>query len=174
VVAPRHGRDRSSPPAAAPAAEQHAAGDFYRRDSATWAAFGALFAFGFFNAVLGPALPYIRAAEGISYLVGALHQAAYALGGGLAGLLAARQRRFASRRTIIVVGLAGAVPAALALGYGDAPAITIAGAMAMSLLATSALIRLWATLADIRGARRAVAMSEGEISVSLAGILTPL
>ena len=50
------------------------AGDAYRRDAVTWAAFGALFAFGFLNAILGPALPYIRASEGISYLVGALHQ----------------------------------------------------------------------------------------------------
>jgi predicted MFS family arabinose efflux permease len=40
-------------------------------------------------------------------------------------------------------------------------------------LGTSALIRVWAALADIHGARRAVAMTEGEVSVSLAGILTP-
>jgi hypothetical protein len=54
----------------------------YRRDRTTWAAFGALFAFGFLNALLGPALPYIRTVERISYLVGALHQLAFALGGG--------------------------------------------------------------------------------------------
>ncbi|MBV9047688.1 MAG: hypothetical protein JOY58_05445, partial [Solirubrobacterales bacterium] len=46
----------------------------YRRDAFTWTAFGALFAFGYLNALLGPSLPYIRSAEGISYLVGALHQ----------------------------------------------------------------------------------------------------
>jgi fucose permease len=126
------------------------------------------------NAVLGPALPYIRAVEHISYLVGALHQAAYAIGGGVAGLLAAPDHRSTSRTTIIIAGLLGAALAGLALGYGDTPAITVAAAFVMSLLATSALIRLWAVLADIHGARRAVAMSEGEVSVSLAGILTPL
>ena len=146
----------------------------YRRDRTTWAAFGALFAFGFLNAVLGPALPYLRAVEHISYLVGALHQAAYALGGGLAGLIAARERRFISRATAIAAGLIGAGLAGLAVGYGGTPAITIAGAMLMSLLGTSALIRLWAVLADVHGTRRAVGMSEGEVSVSLAGILTPL
>ena len=62
----------------------------YRRDAFTWAAFGALFAFGFLNALLGPALPYIRSVEGISYLVGALHQVAFAIGGGTAGVLSAR------------------------------------------------------------------------------------
>lgn len=40
----------------------------YRRDRVTWAAFSGLLAFGFLNAVLGPALPYIRAEESISYV----------------------------------------------------------------------------------------------------------
>jgi MFS family permease len=146
----------------------------YRRDRTTWAAFGALFSFGFMNAFLGPALPYIRAVEHISYLTGALHQAAYAIGGGLAGLLAARDRGSIGRAPVIAAGLSGAALAALALGYGATPAVTIAAAFAMSLLATSALIRVWAVLADIHGARRAVAMTEGEVSVSLAGIATPL
>jgi hypothetical protein len=64
----------------------------YRRDSFTWTAFGALFAFGYLNAMLGPALPYLRSVEGISYLVGALHQVAFAVGGGLAGILSSRER----------------------------------------------------------------------------------
>ena len=149
-------------------------GDSYRRDAVTWAAFGALFAFGFLNAILGPALPYLRAAEDISYLTGALHQVAFAVGGGVAGLIAAHQRPSISRAATITAGLAGAAAAAAAVGYGRTPAITIPAALVMSLLGTSALIRVWAALADIHGRRRAVAMSEGEVSVSLAGILTPL
>ncbi len=148
-------------------------GDSYSRDAVTWAAFGALFGFGFLNAVLGPALPYLRATENISYVVGALHQAAYAVGGGLAGLLAARQPASISRAATITAGMAGAAVAAVAVGYGDTAAITIAGALVMSLMATSALIRLWAALADIHSDRRAIAMTEGEVSVSLAGIVTP-
>jgi len=146
----------------------------YHRDRITWAAFAALLAFGFANAALGPALPYLREAQGSSYLVGALHQAAYALGGGAAGLLAARERRSAHRGAVIAGGLGGAALAGLAIGYGPSPAVTIAGALAMSFLGTSALIRVWAVLADVHGDRRAIAMSEGEVAVSLAGILTPL
>ena len=146
----------------------------YRRGPTTWAAFGARFAFGFHNAVLGPALPYLRAVERISYLMGAFHQVAFALGVGLAGMLAARERHPAGRVTAIAGGLTGAGLAGLGVGYGSTPVITIAGAMVMGLLGTTALIRLWAALADIHGRRRAIAMSEGEVSVSLAGILTPL
>ena len=146
----------------------------YRRDAFTWTAFGALFAFGYLNAVLGPSLPYIRSVEGISYLVGALHQVAYAVGGGVAGALFAGDRIAFSRRAVIAGGLAGAALAGLAVGYGDTASITIAGALLMGLLATAALIRVWAALADAHGPLRAVAMSEGEVAVSLAGIATPL
>lgn len=124
--------------------------------------------------MLGPALPYIRSAEHISYLVGALHQVAFSIGGGIAGALSARDRIPFRRRAIIAAGLAGGALAALAVGYGDSAPMTISAALLMGLLATSALIRLWAALADAHGSRRAVAMTEGEVAVSLAGIATPL
>ena len=147
----------------------------YQRNAFTWTAFGALFAFGYLNAVLGPALPYLRSVEGISYPVGALHQVAYAIGGGIAGTLSARDHLRLSRRSIVAVGLAGAGLAALAVGYGNAAPITIAGALLMGMLGPLlALIRVWAALADAHGPRRAVALSEGEVAVSLAGIATPL
>lgn len=146
----------------------------YRRDAFTWSAFGALFAFGYLNAVLGPALPYLRSAEGVSYLIGALHQVAFAVGSGIAGALSTRDRIHVGRRFVIVAGLSGAALAGLAVGYGGRAPITIAAALLMGLLATSALVRLWAALADAHGSRRAVALSEGEVSVSLAGITTPL
>jgi MFS family permease len=146
----------------------------YRRNRFTWTAFGALFAFGYVNAVLGPSLPYLRSAEGISYVVGAAHQAAAAAGGGVAGLLSTRDRLRLSRRATIAWGLGGAALTALAVGYGGTPGVTITAALFMGLLATLALIRVWAALADAHGPRRAVAMSEGEVAVSLAGIITPL
>ena len=144
----------------------------YRRDTATWIAFAALFGFGLLNATLGPALPYLRAAEGISYLTGALHQAAFAVGGGLAGMLATRAGN-RSRRATTCLGLTGAALAALALGYGDAAPVTIAAALLLSGSATTALIRVWASLADLHRQWRAVAMTEGEVAVSVAGILIP-
>jgi MFS family permease len=146
----------------------------YRRDASTWTAFGALFAFGYLMVILGPALPYIRSAEGASYLVGVLHQVAWAVGGGLAGALTARGRIRLGRRAMIATGIAGGALAGLAVGYGEIAPVTIAGAFLVGLLATLALIRVWAALADAHGARRAVAMTEGEVAVSLAGVAAPL
>jgi fucose permease len=144
----------------------------FHRDRFTWAAYVALLAFGFLNAILGPILPYLRAVEGISYLVGALHQFAYAMGGGVAGLLA--HRDLLGRSATIRLGLAGAALAGLGLGFGDAAAITIPATLVMGFLNTAALIALWAALSDAHRAHRAVAMTEGEVAVSLGGIVVPL
>jgi fucose permease len=144
----------------------------FHRNRFTWAAYGALLAFGFLNAVLGPILPYLRAVEGISYLVGGLHQLAYAVGGGAAGLLA--HRDLLGRSATIRLGLAGAALAGLGLGFGDAAAITLPATLAMGFLNTAVLIALWAALSDAHRRHRAVAMTEGEVAVSLGGIVVPL
>jgi MFS family permease len=146
----------------------------YRRDTATWVAFACLFGFGLLNAVLGPALPFLRAAEDLSYLAASAHQVAFAVGGGMAGLLAAAVSGTMSRRRAIAGGLGVAALAGLGVGYGPSAYVTIVAAFVLSLAGTTALIRLWALLADLHQERRTVAMSEGEVCVSLAGILTPL
>ena len=143
----------------------------YRRDAATWVSFAALFGFGILNAALGPVLPYLRQTEHLSYVVGALHQVAFAIGGMIAGLLATRST--APRRRTICVGLVAAGAAGLLLGYGRVFPVTMLAALLVSAFATAALIRTWAALADLHHQHRAVAMAEGEVAVSLAGVLTP-
>jgi fucose permease len=146
----------------------------YHRGRFTWAAYGALLAFGFLNAALGPALPYLRAVEHITYLVGALHQFAFAIGGGLAGIVASRHTSPLGRATTVRLGLAGAAIAGLAVGYGNRVEITVPATLVMGFLNTSALIALWAALSDAHRTRRAVAMTEGEVAVSLGGVVIPL
>ena len=144
----------------------------YRRTRPTWVAFGALFAFGILNAVLGPVLPYLRAAQGSSYIVVSLHQVAFAAGVVAAGIQANRSR--APRKPVIVVGLGAASVAGILLGFGRALPATIAATLLIGGFATAALIRTWAVLADAHDRHRAVAMAEGEVCVSVAGIATPL
>jgi MFS family permease len=125
------------------------------------------------NAVLGPALPYLRAEEGIDYVVGALHQVAFAIGGGLAGWFATRSTAL-TRATSVRAGLAVAGVASLAIGYGGNVVVTVGAALVLSAAATAALIALWATLTDRHRRHRAVAMTEGEVCVSFGGIVAPL
>ncbi len=146
----------------------------YHRDPVTWAAFGALFGFGILNAALGPALPFLRDELGLTYFTSSLHQVAFALGGGTAGLVAASGRSRLSRRTTVGAGLAAAGLAGLGIGYGPDVVVTISASYLVSACATSALIAVWASLADMHAGHRAVALTEGEIAVSLAGVATPL
>ncbi len=128
---------------------------------------------GFFQATLGPALPYIRTAEHISYLPAALLQGAFALGGGMAGLLSAARIPSGRRALIIGVGVAGMAAAGAALGYVNVFGLSLAAAFFMSLFGTSAIIRFWAALADQHQQSRTVAMTEGEVCVSVGGIIAP-
>lgn len=144
----------------------------YRRTPVTWVAFGALFAFGILNAALGPVLPYLRAAQGASYLLASLHPVAFAIGVVTAGVQA--NHSAVARKPAIIVGLVVAALAGLLLGYGNAIAVTIVAAFLSGAFATAALIRTWAVLADAHNRHRAAAMAEGEVYVSLAGIATPI
>jgi fucose permease len=155
-------------------ADESAGQSGYDRGRFTWTVFAALGSFGVLNAVLGPALPYLRTAEHVGYLVGSLHQVAFAVGGGLAGFLASHTGDHPSRQVVIPAGLVGAGIAGLGVGYGGTAAATIAAAFFISFLGTSAMVRLWAVLADAHGTHRAVAMTEGEIAVSLGSIVPAL
>ncbi|MFN8215548.1 MAG: MFS transporter [Solirubrobacterales bacterium] len=146
----------------------------YERDGFTWAAYGALLGFGYLNAALGPILPYLRAVEELSYLGAALHQLALAAGGGLAGVIATHGRNPLGRAATIRLGLAGAAVAGIVVAYAGQATVTVPAALAMGFLNTSALIALWAALSDAHRERRAVAMTEGEVAVSLGGVLVPL
>jgi MFS family permease len=145
----------------------------YHRGRFTWLAFSGLLAVGFFQATLGPALPYIRTAEHISYLPAALLQGAFAIGGGTAGLLSAARIPSGRRALIIGVGVAGMAAAGAALGYVNVFGWSLAAAFFMSLFGTSAIIRFWAALADQHQQSRTVAMTEGEVCVSIGGIIAP-
>jgi fucose permease len=68
-----------------------------------------------------------------------------------------------------LAGLAG-----LGVAYGDTWPLTVSAAFCISLLGTSALVRMWAWLADLHGEHRAVALTEGEVLVSFGGITAPL
>jgi MFS family permease len=144
------------------------------RGRLTWTVFAALAAFGVLNAGLGPALPYLRAAEHLSYVQGVLLQVAFAVGGGVAGLLTARAGPGWPRAIVIRGGLLAAALCWLLVGYGGTLPVRVAAAGLVSLFGSAAVVRMWAVLADVHGPRRTVALAEGEVAVSLGGIVSPL
>lgn len=152
----------------------NSSGQHRSRGRLTWTVFAALAAFGVLNAGLGPALPYLRAAEHLSYVQGVLLQVAFAVGGGVAGLLTARADPGWPRAIVIRGGLLAAALCWLLVGYGGTLPVRVAAAGLVSLFGSAAVVRMWAVLADVHGPRRTVALAEGEVAVSLGGIVSPL
>jgi MFS family permease len=76
------------------------------------------------------------------------------------------------RRAAVPAGLLTAGLAGVLLAYVNVLPVSLVAAFLVSLFGTSALVRVWALLADVHGSRRTVAMTEGEVVVSASGILT--
>ena len=70
----------------------------FNRDRFTWQAYLGLAYFAYFQAALGPLMPFLRDELNLSYTVGGLHFSAFALGMMLAGstgdLIATRWGRY--------------------------------------------------------------------------------
>ncbi len=146
----------------------------YRRDARTLAAFGLLLGLGLLQATLGVVLPYLRDELDLDYTAASLHVTAFAVGGFVAGLSGAAVAARVGRRWLVVAGAGGSAAAALLLTLAGSAALTLASALLLGLTLTWAFVALWSALSDQHGDRRAVALSEGEVGVSLGTLSLPL
>ncbi len=146
----------------------------YRRDARTWAAFGLLLALGLLQGTLGVALPYLREELDLEYAAASLHVSAFAIGGLAAGLSGALVASRIGRRALIVAGAAGTSLAGALLTLASSLEQSLACALLLGLALTFSFIGLWSALSDHHGDRRAVALSEGEVAVSLGTLSLPL
>ncbi len=146
----------------------------YRRDHRTIAAFGLLAALGSLHTVLGATLPYLRADLGLGYRAASLHLTAFAVGGLVAGLSGTAIQDRSSRLGLVVLGTLSAVTGVVLVALAGAFAVSLAGAGLIGAGATHAFIGIWSGLSDQHGDRRAVALTEGEVAVSVGNLSLPL
>jgi predicted MFS family arabinose efflux permease len=146
----------------------------YRRDHRTIAAFGLLAALGSLHTVLGATLPYLRADLGLGYRAASLHLTAFAVGGLVAGLSGATIQDRASRLGLVMLGTLTAVTGVVLVALAGAFAVSLVGAGLIGAGATHAFIGIWSGLSDQHGDRRAVALTEGEVAVSVGNLSLPL
>lgn len=146
----------------------------FHRDRFTWLAYLLLGYFAYFQASLGPLMPFLRTEMSLTYMTGALHLSAFAvgmIGAGISGAwLAARW----GRRTIFWGGAGGMAAGALGLMLGGAPVLTIGAPLVMGYMGTLLLVMIQATLSDRHGAQRATALTESNILAVLCAAAAPL
>lgn len=146
----------------------------FHRDRFTWLAYLLLGYFAYFQAALGPLMPFLRTELQLSYATGALHLSAFAVGMIGAGLSCARLAAQWGRRTILWSGAAGMAAGVLCLMFSRAAMMTISAALVMGYLGTLLLVMIQATLSDRHGAQRATALTESNILAMLCAGGAPL
>lgn len=146
----------------------------YFRDRFTWLAYFMLAYYAYFQASLGPAIPFLRGELGLSYTIAGLHLSAFAVGMMLAGLLGDRLARRFGRRLIFWAGALGMAVGAILLTAGRQPGTTIGAVLLMGTLGSLLLVMVQATLSDHHGDQRAVALTEANVAAGIAGVLAPL
>jgi fucose permease len=144
------------------------------RDRFTWLAYFMLAYYAYFQATLGPVMPFLREELAMSYTLGGLHFSAFAMGMVISGLRAAIIARRWGRETVFWGGGAGMAAGALLFSVGTHPAVTIFSSFLMGLLGSLLLVMIQASLSDHHGERRAISLTEANIAASVFAALAPL
>ncbi len=143
----------------------------FSRDRLTFLTYGGAVVVGFSITAPGPAMPFLRDELGISRTVGGLHFTAISIATVVFGLLADRMTSRWGRSTVFWTSNWLVALGAALIGLGHHPAVTIAGAALIGGPATAVLTVVQSSLADRHGSRRAVALTEGNMSTSIGTIL---
>lgn len=144
------------------------------RDRVTWAAYLLLGLFAFLETAIGPAMPLLRKDLDLGYTVASLHFTAFAAGGISASLCADRVMRRWGRRVALWGGLAGMVAGASIFALSTFVVGTIFGVYLMGICGTVFLVTNQATLSDLHGELRTIALAESNVAASSAAVAAPL
>ena len=144
------------------------------RGRLTWASYWMLGYFAFFDAILGPLMPFIRGDLRLSYTLASLHFSAFALGAVAMGTLADRITSRVGRRGAFWGGGFGMAAGALLVALSPVAAGTILGALLMGLLGSLLLITIQAALADRHRLFSSAALTEANVFASGFALLAPL
>lgn len=143
----------------------------FARDRLTWVMYLVLGWFAYLQAAPGLVVPHLREELDLSYSTGGLHVAAFAAGSMLGGLVSAQVERLVGRGTLLwgSAGLMGA--GAVGLTAGQTAAVTIGSVLVMGTGGGLLLVTLQAVLSDQHGDFRSVALTEANLSASVAYIV---
>lgn len=145
-----------------------------KRNRTTWLAYLVLTLFGYCLNSLGPLTPFLKSELNVSYAVASLHFTAFAVGIIVMGLGGSRLIDRLGRMRALWLGSFGLSLGTLLLLLGRDPMVTIATAFVMGLFGALILAIVPATLNDLHGERRAVALTEANLLASCVAAAAPL
>ncbi len=144
------------------------------RDRTTWLTYLLLTLFGYCLNSLGPLTPFLKSELNVSYAIASLHFTAFAIGIIVTGLSGSWLIDRLGRMRALWLGSFGLSLGALLLLLGREPLFTIGTAFMMGLFGALILAIVPATLNDLHGDRRAVALTEANLLASCVAAAAPL
>lgn len=146
----------------------------FTRDRFTWLAYLMLAFYSFFQAGLGPVMPFLRSELGLNFTTAGFHFSAFALGMVLAGSTGDHFAGKWGRAAVFWGGVVGMAAGALAFLLAQKVALTIAATFIMGFSGTLSLVIIQAALSDHHGDQRAIALTEANVAASLSALLVPI
>jgi len=130
--------------------------------------------FAFTQGALGPIMPFLGDELDLSYTVRGFHLSALALGMVLAGLSADRFSRLIGRWRLFWLGSLAMGISAILFIIGSRPEVTILACLLMGVTGGQMLVMIQAILSDVHGERRAIALSEANVTAAIGASAAPL
>lgn len=146
----------------------------FQRDSLTWQGYFLIAYLAYLQAVIGPLMPFFRAEQGYGYPEASAHFSAPAIGGILAGIIGAHLVLRFGRKAAIWFGGTGMALGNLLLAHGGILPLSLGGMVLAGFAGTLLQNAIQSALSDRHGERRAYALTELNVSASLAALSAPL
>jgi fucose permease len=151
-----------------------AAATTFQRDSLTWQGYFLIAYLAYFQAALGPLMPFFRAEQNYGYSEASAHFSAPAIGGIVTGIIGARLVLRLGRKAAIWFGGAGMALGNLLLAHGRLLPLSLGGMVLAGFAGTLLQNAIQSSLSDRHGERRAYALTELNVGASLAALSAPL
>lgn len=145
-----------------------------RRDGATWFVYLLLGYFTYLSTSQGNLVPFLRDELSLGYAAVSLHISAIAAGILIVGLIADRVVARFGRRRILIASALGSATALAGLTLAATPVVSIGSCFFMGLLGAFIPAMTSATLSDIHGARRDIALVEANALCYVFALAAPL
>jgi MFS family permease len=150
------------------------AADSFQRDRLTWQSYLLIAYLAYLQSAIGPLMPFFRAENNYGYAEASLHFSAPAVGGILTGIIGARLVLRFGRKTAVWLGALGGILGNLLLIHGGVLPLSLSGMMLAGFAGTLLQNGLQSALSDRHGKWRAYALTEFNVSASVAAVLAPL
>lgn len=150
------------------------AADSFQRDRLTWQSYLLIAYLAYLQSAIGPLMPFFRAENNYGYAEASWHFSAPAVGGILTGIIGAHLVLRFGRKTAIWLGALGGILGNLLLIHGGVLPLSLGGMMLAGFAGTLLQNGLQSALSDRHGKWRAYALTEFNVSASVAAVLAPL